>query len=138
MAYQVRKVKYCYVKVPSRAGTATRILDELKSAGVNLLAFTGFPIGGGKAQVDMVTDDVRGVQRVARSNGWRLSKIKKGFLVQGTDEIGAVDKVLARLSNAGVNVTAADAVAAGKGRYGMILWVNPAKYNKAARALNAK
>jgi hypothetical protein len=138
MAYQVRKVKYCYTKVPSRAGTATRILDELKSAGVNLLAFTGFPIGGGKAQVDMVTDDVRGVQRVARSNGWRLSKIKKGFLVQGTDEIGAVDKVLARLSNAGVNVTAADAVAAGKGRYGMILWVNPAKYNKAARALNAK
>jgi hypothetical protein len=138
MAYQVRKVKYCYVKVPSRAGTGTRILDDLKSAGVNLLAFTGFPIGGGKAQVDLVTDDISGVRRVAKKNGLRLSKVKKGFLVQGTDEIGAADKVLSRLSKEGINVTAADAVTAGKGRYGMILWVNPAKYNKAARALNAK
>lgn len=138
MAYQVRKVKYCHVKVPSRAGTGTRLLDALKADGVNLLAFTGFPVGGGKAQVDLVTDDIRGVQRVARANDWRLSKVKKGFLVQGTDEVGAVDKVLTRLSSEGINVTAVDAVAAGKGRYGMILWVNPARYNKAARALNAK
>lgn len=138
MAYQTRKVKYCYVTVPSRPGTGTRILDELKAAGVNLLAFTGFPVGGRQAQVDLVTDDIRGVQRVAKANGWRLSKVKKGFLVTGADEIGVVDKVLARLSDKDINVTAVDAVAAGKGRFGMILWVNAQKYAKAARALNAK
>lgn len=138
MPYQTRKVKYCHVTVPSRPGTGTRILEPLKDAGVNLLAFTGFPVGGRKAQVDLVTDDIRGVQRVAKENDWRLSKVKKGFLVQGTDEIGAVDKVLSRLADEDINVTAVDAVAAGKGRFGMIFWVNPAKYNKAARVLKAK
>jgi len=138
MAYQTRKVKYCHVTVPSRPGTGTRILDEIRDAGVNLLAFTGFPVGGRKAQVDLVTDDIRGIQKVARENDWRLSKIKKGFLVTGADEIGVVDKVLTRLSDVDINVTAVDAVSAGKGRFGMILWVNPARYNRAARALNAK
>lgn len=138
MPYQTRKVKYCYVTAPSRPGQGTKILEPLKEAGVNLLAFTGFPIGGRKAQVDLVTDDIRGVQRVAKENGWRLSKVKKGFLVQGTDEIGVVDRVLSRLSAEDINVTAVDAVTAGKGRFGMILWVNPQKYNKAARVLNAK
>lgn len=138
MPYQTRKVKYCYVTVPSRPGQGTRVLEPLKEAGVNLLAFTGFPAGGRKAQVDLVTDDIRGLQQVAKENGWRLSKVKQGFLVQGTDEVGVVDKVLSRLADEDINVTAADAVAAGKGRFGMILWVNPTKYNKAARVLKAK
>jgi len=37
-----------------------------------------------------------------------------------------------------INVTAADAVSGGKGRYGMIIWVKPKDYARAARALGAK
>ncbi len=37
-----------------------------------------------------------------------------------------------------INITAADAVAAGKKRYGMILWVKPKDYSRAARILRAK
>jgi hypothetical protein len=37
-----------------------------------------------------------------------------------------------------INVTAADAVSAGKGRYGMILWVKPKDLGRAARALKAR
>ena len=89
MAQRVRKVSYCYTKVPSRAGRGAEILGELRAAGVDLQAFTGFPIGGSKAQVDLVSSDMAGVRRVARKQGWRLSKTKKGFLVQGDDQIGA-------------------------------------------------
>jgi len=85
-----------------------------------------------------VTRDIAGLKRVARKNGWRLSKAKKGFLVQGTDRIGAVQAQLARLASGKVNVVAADAVAAGQGRYGMILWVRPGDYARAARALRAR
>jgi predicted amino acid-binding ACT domain protein len=67
-----------------------------------------------------------------------LSKAKKGFLVQGTDRIGAVHRQLARLASRKVNVVAADAVAAGQGRFGMILWVRPKDYARAARALGAR
>ena len=138
MAYQIRKVKYCYVTVPSRAGQASRILNDLKAAKIDLLAFSGFPLRGGKSQVDLVTNDTAAIERLARSKGWKLSRVKKAFLVQGSDEIGAVHKVMARLAAKDINVIAADAVSAGKGRYGMILWVNPQKYNTAARILNAQ
>jgi hypothetical protein len=105
---------------------------------VNLLAFSGFPIGGGKAQLDLVAEDMAAVRRVARANGWRLSKTKKGFLIQGDDRVGACHRQLQKLADEKINVTAVDALAAGKGRYGMILWVKPKDYARAARALGAK
>ncbi len=138
MADRVRKVNYCYPIVPNRAGQGARILSEIAEAGINLLAYSGFPAGGGKSQLDLVVEDVGPLRRVAQRNGWRLSKVKKGFLIQGTDQVGAVHRHLQKLSEAGINITAADAVAAGQGRYGMLLWVKPRDYARAARALGAR
>jgi hypothetical protein len=138
MADRVRKVSYCYVTTPHRATHGSRVLGELREAGVNLLAFSGFPAKGGKAQLDMVADNMAGIRRVARRNGWRLSKSKKAFLVQGKDVPGAVHRQVAKLSEAKISVVSAQAVAAGRGRYGMILWVKPKDYARAARILRAK
>ena len=138
MADRVKKVNYCYIKVPNRAGHGERILGQLRESGVNLLVYSGFPVGGGKAQLDFVPEDMTAFRKVARKNGWRLSKAKKGFLVSGTDDVGAVHRHVRKLSDAKINITAADAVAAGKGRYGMILWVKPSQYARAARVLGAR
>jgi hypothetical protein len=138
MADRVRKINYCYAKVSTRAGQGAAMLSKLRDARVNLLAFTGFPIGGGKAQLDFVSDDMAGVRRVAREEGWRLSKTKKGFLVQGRDELGACHRQLKKLADERINVTAVDGVAAGRQRYGMILWVKPKDYARASRVLRAK
>src|SRR5439155_22735438 len=86
VADRVRRVNYCYPIVPNRAGQGARILSELTRAGINLLAYSGFPVGGGRSQLDLVLDDMAALRRVARRNGWRLSKVKKGFLIQGTDQ----------------------------------------------------
>jgi hypothetical protein len=138
MADSVRKVRYSYVMVPNRAGRGALVLDRLRAAGVDLLAYSGFPGSGGKAQIDLVTDDVAGLRRAAKESGWKLSGVKKGFLVQGDDRLGAVHRHLAKLGDAGVSIVAADAVAAGRGRYGMILWVKDKDYARAARALGAR
>lgn len=138
MSYTTRKVNYCYITVGNRAGAAINILNEIKQAGISMLAFSGFPLKGGKAQIDLVADKLGGIQKLARKNGWKLSKAKKGFLVQGADKAGAITGPIARLAKEKINITAADAVAAGKGRYGMILWVKPKFYNKAAKALKAR
>jgi hypothetical protein len=134
----VKKVNYCYPIVPNRAGQGARILSELAREGVDLIAYSGFPAGGGKSQLDLVLEDMGALRRLARRNGWRLSKVKKGFHIQGSDQVGAVHRHLQKLADAGINVTAADAVAAGQGRYGMILWVKPRDYARAARALGAR
>ena len=138
MADRVRKVNYCYVTVPGRAGRGAKVLAGLKDEGVNLLAFSGFPAKGGKAQLDLIAQDLAAVRRVARKEGWRVSATKKGFLIQGSDKVGAVHRHLQKLADKRINVTASDAVAAGKGRYGMLLWVKPKDFARAARTLNAK
>jgi hypothetical protein len=138
VADRVRKVGYCTLEVPSRPGQAAGVLAALSRAGVDLLAFSGFPLGGGRAQLDFVTESVGAVRRVARREGWRLSKPKQGFLIQGDDRVGAVHRHLKRLADARVNVTAVDAVTAGKRRYGAILWVKPRDRARAARALRAR
>ncbi len=135
----VRRVDYCYTVVKAkRAGEAANALAALRKARVNLLAFTGFPTRGGKAQLDFVADGLSGVRRVAKDQGWKLSAAKKAFLVQGGDAVGACHAQLRKLAKAGINVTAADAVTAGRGRYGMILWVKQKDYARAARALGAR
>ncbi len=138
MADSVSKVSYCYVKVPHRAGRGEAILNELRNANVNLLAFSGFPLKGGTSQLDLVTEKVAPIRRVTRKLNLRLSSPKKGFLIQGKDKVGAVHRHLKKLAAANINITAADAVSAGQGRYGMILWVKPDQYARAARALKAK
>ncbi len=138
MADRVRKVNYCYTKVPNYAGQGEAALRALREAGVNLLAYSAFPSGGRKAQMDFIPENLSAFRKVARKQGWRLSKIKKGFLITGQERLGAVHRHFAKLSDANINITAADALAAGKGRYGMILWVRPKQYARASRALGAK
>jgi predicted amino acid-binding ACT domain protein len=64
--------------------------------------------------------------------------VKREFLAQDQDRVGAVYNVLQRLTRKNINVVAVDAVAAGKKQFGMILWVKPKDYLRAATALIAK
>ncbi len=138
MADRVRRINYAYVMVPNRPGQGARIAEQLREAGVSLLAYTAFPSRGGRAQVDLIAEDLGAIRRIARRNGWRLSDAKKGFLVQGDDRVGAVHNHLKKLADRKINITATDAVTAGKGRYGMLLWVRPKDYARASRALGAR
>ena len=138
MADRVRKVNYCYLTVPHRAGWGAEALSEVRDADVNLWAYAGFPGKPGMAQLDFIADSVTPIRRLAKKNGWRMSKVKKGFLVQGKDQVGAVHRHVQKLADQKISVTAASAVAAGKGRYGMVLWVKPKDYRRATKTLRAK
>jgi hypothetical protein len=137
MADTVRSVDYYYVTVPDTPGEGQRVLSALKDSGVNLLAFLGFPVGGGQSQIDLVPEDAESLRRAAEQASITLSETKRAFLIQGDDRVGAVADTVAKLAEANVNLTAAAAAGAGSGRYGMILWVAPADYDRAAAALRA-
>src|SRR5215218_398983 len=128
MAETVRGVEYYYVTLPDEPGEGQRILSALKDSGVNLLAYLGFPLGGGQSQIDLVPEDPESLKEAAAQAGITLSEMKRAFLVQGDDRVGAVADITAKLAEANLNVTAAAASATGSGRYGLILWVAPADY----------
>ena len=132
----IRKVDYFYIQTPNKVGEGARLLTALRDSGVNLLAFSGFPSGRG-AQVDFIPEDTATFKRAAKKAGLKLSLKKSGFLVQGEDRIGAIEEIMSRLAAFAINVTAIDAIVAGEGRYGAILWVKSPDINKAAKALGA-
>ena len=137
MADTIKKMEYCYATVDDKAGEGARVLDALRKAGLNLVAFHAFPVGGGKSQLDLVAQDAGKLTGAAEKAGVRLSGRKSVFLIEGQDRPGAIADILGKLGAAKINVTAVDAVCSGSGRFGALLWVNPAEVEQAARALGA-
>ena len=131
----IRRVDYYYIEVPDKPGEAFRVLTGFKDAGVNLQAFCAFPIGSGKSQIDLVPDNPTAFQQAAARLGLSLIGPKRAFLIQGEERIGAVADVFEKLTTLGINVVGSQAVAAGSGRWAMILWVKPADYSQAGEAL---
>ena len=136
MAESIRVAQYFKVQVPDKAGEAVKMLDAVKGAGVNLHAFSGFPRGR-KAQLDFIPEDPTRFKEVAKYNKWKVQGPKSCFVVQGDDRVGAVADVLGRLVDARINVTAAEAVSAGMGRFAVLIFVKPGAVKKAAAALGA-
>jgi hypothetical protein len=136
MAETIRLVDYFYIVAPNKPGEGARALNTLKEAGVNLLAFSGFPQGR-RAQLDFVPADRAAFERAAKRAKWKVVGPKRVFLVQGDDRVGVVAELLERLSAAKINVTAIDAVSVAEGRYGAIFWVAPRDVKKAAALLSA-
>jgi len=133
----IRKADYYTMKVSQRPGAGAKLLASMKSAGVNLLAFTGFPSGGG-AQVDFIPENSARFRQAAKKAGLRVSKRKTVFLVRGSDRVGALTGMLGKLAAEKINLVALSAVTAGSNRYGMIFWVKPKDVGRASRLLRAR
>jgi len=134
VADEVKRVEYYYTEIPDKPGEGLKVLNALKEEGVNLDALVAFPKGR-RAQLDFVPLDQAAFKAAARKAKVKLVGPKTAFLVQGDERTGAIAETVAKLSGAGINITALQAVAAGAGWYGAILWVKPRDVNKAAKLL---
>ena len=137
MADKPRLVDYFITHCQDSPGDALRILSVIKDSGVNLLAFSAFPDGPNQSQIDFIPENSEALMQAAKQGGIALSERKRCFLIDGADRPGAVSDILKRLGDAKINVIACDAVCAGDGRFGAILWVQPAALQAAARVLGA-
>jgi hypothetical protein len=134
MADTVRVADYYYTMVADKPGEGARVLGLLRDARINLLAFTGFP-SQRKTQMDFVPADPAAFAAAAKAAKLKVKGPKKTFLIEGDDRPGALTETFRKLAAAKVNVTAVDAVCAGMGRYGAILWVKARDLKKAAATL---
>jgi len=135
MAEKIERIEYFYAVVEDRPGEGRRFLEHLSEKSVNLVAFTAFPIGGGRSQLDFFPEDSEALRAAATDAGIELVGPKKAFIIRGDDRIGALHEHHLRLSNAGINIHAANGTTDARGRFGFVLWVNQADYEKAAQVL---
>ena len=136
MADTIRKVDYYYTTTPDKPGEGARVLGALRDAGINLLAFHGFP-SARRTQLDFVPHDGAAFVAAAKAAKIKLSKPKTVFLLEGDDRVGAMAAILGKLAAAKINATASEAVCTSGGRYAGLLWVKPKDVNKAAQVLGA-
>jgi len=135
MAVEVRKVGYYSVQVPNKMGEGACVLGVLRDAGVNLIAFWGYPFGRGRARLDLIPEDKALFLNAAKQAKLKLNKERAAFYVQGDDQPGAIAEVLSKLAAARINVDAVQGVAAGSGRFGAIVSVPSPATRKAASVL---
>jgi hypothetical protein len=134
MADTIRLAQYFKMKTSNKAGKGASVLAPLRDAKVNLLAFSGFPLKR-RAQLDFVPSNPAAFKTAAKKAKLKVRGPKTCFLVEGDDRPGAGARLMARLADAKINVTSLQAISAGGGRYGAILWVKPRDVRKAAKAL---
>ena len=136
METTIHTVDYFYIDAPDRPGEGARVLAELRDAGVNLLAVSGFPAGR-RAQIDFVPENPAAFRAAARKAGWKVTGPKKVFVIQGEDRMGVMAETYGKLAAAKINVISSQAICAGAGRFGALLWVAPRDVKRAAKALSA-
>ena len=135
MLSSVKEVEYYYTVVADKPGEARKLLEFLSERMVNLLALTAFPVGEGKSQIDLFPAEPEMLKKAAEDAGISLVGPKKAFLLHGEDRIGALYDFHLKLSNAGINIYACNGVVDGAGRFGYIIWVDPADYEEASKVL---
>ncbi|MBI3376228.1 MAG: ACT domain-containing protein [Betaproteobacteria bacterium] len=137
MAVIIRKADYFSMLVPNRAGSGANLLAALRAAGVNLLAFSGFPERGG-AQVDFVPEDTKKFLAAAKMASLNVGARKTVFLMQGDDRVGVLAEVLGKIAEARISVVSMQAVCSGKGRYGAMFWVRKKDLVRVSRLLRVR
>ncbi len=111
-----------------------KVLASIKKAGINLIAFSGFPDKDGTAQLDLVVPDGAALREAAARAGFPIVGPRPCFLIEGDDRAGAVADMLAKLAPANVSVTALDAIRTGS-RFAALLFVKPEDVARTGKAL---
>ena len=88
--------------------------------------------------MDLIALDSEKLGKTATAMGLTLSRRKTGFLIRGEGEPAlAVADILKRLAGIHIHVTSMQAVSAGSGRFGALLWVKATDVEEAAKVLGA-
>jgi hypothetical protein len=138
MPNTVCKVDCFTAQIPNKVGEGAKVLSALKEAGVNLIAFWGYPLGA-KAKnsaIELIPENDKGFSKAAKKAGIQVEK-GAAFLVEGDDQPGAVAELMGALAAAGINVDAVKAMA-GAGKYRAGIFVGKDDVRKAAKVLGAK
>ncbi|HOC44477.1 MAG TPA: hypothetical protein PKJ99_15785 [Thermoanaerobaculales bacterium] len=137
MTAKIVRGEYFHATVKDRPGEGYRLLAQLASSGVNLLAFSAIPIGQDQTQLVLFPADKMQFLKVAERSGFEISGPHHALLIRGDERLGAIAEIHRKLYDANINVYASSGVIAECGRFGYIVYVKEHDFEAAARVLEA-
>ena len=135
MKLAIERIIYYYVTVEDKHSKGYWLLEHFRQKGVKMTAFTAFPRGSARSQLDFVPEDYEKLLKAAKEVNVEPVGPKRAFLIKGEDSMDVLAELHRMLSSANINVLASNGVTDNSGRFGLILWVRPEDYEEAALAL---
>lgn len=135
MTETIQRGHYFYAIVEDKPGVLYNLLEYFQGTGVKFMAFSAFPIGSGRSQMDFFPTNPEAFKAAAIKVGLELVGPRSAFVVQGDDTPGALVHYHKRLFDSGINIHAASGVTDGRGSFGYVIWVNPEDYDDAAKTM---
>jgi len=137
MGVKIVPGEYYHATVKDRPGEAYRLLAQLASSGVNLLAFSAVPVGPGQAQLVLFPADGQQLLKAAEKAGFDVTGPQHALVITGDDRLGAIAEIHRKLYDAKINVYASTGVTAECGRFGYIVYVKDQDYEAAINVLRS-
>ncbi len=132
------RIDYFSARVDDDPGAVSRLLERLAAQRVNLIAVVVAPGGPRAATVHLFPVDPVDLSKAARADGIALDGPRSAIFAQGEDRVGAFAGVLETLASAGVGAPMAFSMRDGRGRFGCVVPVDPARVDAALQALRLR
>jgi hypothetical protein len=130
----IGKVSYFYTTATDRPGEGAGVLRVLSDHGVNLRAFSATPMGPDHTHFVLFPERPEAMVRILQDAGLLVSGPHHALLVEGEDEIGALEGLYRTLQERGIHVYSSLAIGS-RGRFGCILYLKPSDLDPALDAL---
>lgn len=135
MAKSVRRAEYYYALFEDKSGVGHGLLQYFEQKGVKLFAFTAFPVGRSRSQIDFFPESPKALRAAMAELGVELIGPRHAFIVQGAGSLNEIVDHHEILADAGINVIASNGVTDAGGHFGYVMWVERQDYEKAAELL---
>ena len=83
MPDEIHKVERYSVLIPHKSGEGARLLAALRNAGVNLIAFWGYPYRAARARLEFIPENGAAFVAAAKNIKLKLSKKRTAFHIPG-------------------------------------------------------
>ena len=129
----VKKVTVFKTTVEDRVGALAEVSAAAANEGINFVAFLGYPVGEGKAELVGIPEDPKKVQSLLPMSDMAV-QTSEALYITGDDKAGVMAGIAGKLSGAGINIRASCGMAV-EGKYAFWLHLAPEDIDKAADLL---
>ena len=133
MEWEAMKIQTLDVKLEAKPGALAKIYSAFKEAEIDVVASWGYEMGPGEAAAHFYTEDIDEAKKVLTKMGFKPTA-NNAVWVEGEDETGIYADVLAKVSKAGINLTATDAFSV-NGNFATVLFTEQKDFAGLCKAL---
>ena len=131
----IKRITVSSVDIADKPGSLHKFLSEAAAANVDFYCLAAFSAGGGKGRI-YLSPKVDPVFQEFTKKAKIKTKTAAGFLISGSDKVGAAANALQKLAKAGINGLAGTAMVC-DGQYHMLIVVDADDADAAEKALTA-